>query len=169
MDQKGFTLIELVMVIVLIGILAVFVAPRLPSVTTTNAGAFVDKLRADIRYAQNLAMTRNQRYRVYFSTAPSPVPNGYAVVNDANANGTWGEAGEVALDPAGSGNLSITLNVGQYAGITFSAVGFAGNYVEFNSLGVPYDGGGALAANKSVTVSPVGMTVTVAAQTGAVN
>jgi prepilin-type N-terminal cleavage/methylation domain-containing protein len=168
MNRKGFTLIELVIVIVLIGIIAAFVAPKLGDVTSTKAGSFADKLRSDIRYAQNLAMSQNLRYRVYFNTAPSPNP-GYAVVNDANGNGTWGEVGEVALDPAGSGNLSITLNAGQYAGITFSAVGFSGNYIEFNSLGIPFDNAGALTVNKNVTISPGGTIVTVTAQTGAVN
>lgn len=164
MTQKGFTLIEFVMVIVLIGILAVFAAPRLGNITSTNAGSFTDKLRADIRYAQNLAMSQNKRYRVYFNTAPSPNP-GYAVVNDANGNGTWGEGGEVALDPAGSGNLNVTVNTGQYAGITVSTP--AGGYVEFNSLGV-------LTAASNVTITVYANlvaagTVTVTAQTGAVN
>jgi prepilin-type N-terminal cleavage/methylation domain-containing protein len=157
MDQRGFTLIELVMVLVLIAILAAFVAPKLGDVTTTKAGAFHDKLRADVRYAQNLAMTQNQRYRVYYNLAPAPNP-GYAVVNDANGNGTWGEAGEFALDPAGGGNLSVTLNVGQYAGVTIPT---AGGFIEFNSLGVP---------TAAVTL-PItgGQTVTIIAETGAVN
>jgi MSHA pilin protein MshC len=170
MKRNGFTLIELVMVIVLIGILAVIAAPKLPNITTTNAGAFADKLRADIRYAQDLAMARGLRYRVYFNAVPAPA-QGYAVVNDANGNGTWGEAGEIASDPAGSGNLTVTLNTGNYAGITISVVGFTGSYVEFNSLGVPFDGGGVLAAAKSVTATggTANWTVTVQAQTGAVN
>jgi len=168
MNRKGFTLIELVMVIILIGIISVFAAPMLSNISTMKAGAFTDKLRANIRYAQNLAMSQNRRYRVYFNAAPSPNP-GYAVVNDLNGNGVWGEAGEVAPDPAGSGNLSIALNAGQYAGITFSSVGFSGNYVEFDSFGVPYDSGGVLTVNKNVTVSPGGTTVTVTANTGAVN
>ena len=93
MNRKGFTFIELVMVIVLIGIIAVYAAPRLSNVTDTKAGAFVDKLRADIRYAQNLAMTGNQRYRVYFNGSGGGAPaSGYSVVNDANGNGTWGAA-----------------------------------------------------------------------------
>ncbi len=159
MDQRGFTLIELVMVLVLIAILAAFVAPKLGDVTTTKAGAFHDKLRADVRYAQNLAMTQNQRYRVYFNTAPSPNP-GYAVVNDANGDG-WGVTGanEFAQNPAG-GNLSVTLNAGDYAGITVSTP--AGGFIEFNSLGVP-------TAAAILTITPGGQTVTITAQTGAVN
>ena len=161
MNYKGFTLIELVMVIVLVAIIAAFVAPRLPNVTTTNAGAFADKLRADIRYAQNLAMTRNQRYRVYFNTAPAPTPDGYAAVNDSNADG-WGATGanEFAQDPAGGGNLSIILNAGNYAGITVSTP--AGGFIEFNSLGVP-------TAAATITITPGGQQVTITTQTGAVN
>ena len=162
MNQRGFTLIELVMIIVLVGIIAFTVAPRLGDTTSTNSSAFADKLRADIRYAQNLAMTENQRYRVYVNTAPSPAPNGYAVMNDTNGNGTWGEAGEIAQDPAGTGSLSVTLNTGKYSGITVSTP--AGGYIEFNSLGSPTVGGGAV-----VTVSPGGSTVTITVQTGAVN
>ena len=159
MNRKGFTLIELVIIIILIGIIAVVVAPKLGDVTTTKASSFRDKLKADIRYAQNLAMSQNRRYRVFFNTAPSPNP-GYAVVNDANGNGTWGEAGEIAMDPAGGGNLSITLNAGQYAGITVSTP--AGGFIEFNSLGAP-------TAAATLTITPGGQTVTITAQTGAVN
>lgn len=160
--HRGFTLIELVMIIVLMAIIAAVAMPKLGNVTSINAGAFVDKLRADMRYAQNLAMAQNRRYRVYFNTAPSPNP-GYAVVNDANGNGTWGGAGEVALDPAGRGTLSIALNAGQYAGITVSTP--AGGYVEFNSLG-------ASTAGADVTIMINGdatLIVTIKTQTGAVN
>lgn len=159
MDHKGFTLMELVMVLVLLGILAVVVGPRLVNVSTTKAEAFAGKLRADIRYAQNLAMTENQRYRVYVNTAPSPAA-GYAVVNDTDGDGTWGEAGEFAADPAGVGDLSITLNAGEYAGITVAP----GTFIEFDALGRPTVGGGTV-----LTLSPGGMTITITAQTGALN
>ncbi len=157
MNHRGFTLIELVMVIVLIGIVAAFIAPQLGNVSATKAGSFAGKLRADIRYAQNLAMTRNQRARVTFRT----VPNGYDVT----------QGGNPVADPAIGGNLSVTLNTGDYVGVSISFIGFTGSYVEFDSLSVPYDGGGALAAAKNVTVTGGGSNynVTVQPQTGAVN
>ena len=170
MRQKGFTLIELVIIIVLIGIIAAFAAPKLGNITSTNAASFADKLRADLRYTQNLAMTRNQRYRMYLNAAPAPNP-GYAVVNDANADG-WGATGanEYAQDPAGSGNLSIALGAGDYAGITITSP--AAGYVEFNSLGTPAVGGGLafVAGIATITVNASAATnVTIADQTGAVN
>ena len=148
MNDKGFTLVELVMVLVLIGIIAVVVTPKLGSVSSTKAPALADKLRADIRYAQNLAMTTSQRHRVYINTAPGPTPDGYAVVNVAT--------GLVVQDPAG-GNLSVVLNAGDYAGITVSP----NAVIEFNSLGSPTTGGTNLTAG--------GTTITVTAETGAVN
>ena len=153
MNCKGFTFIELIMLIVLIGIIAVYAAPRLGNLTDTKSGAFVDKLRADIRYAQNLAMTRNQRYRVYFNGSGGGAPaSGYIVVNNAT--------GETAQDPAGSGNLIVTLNTGDYTGITVSTP--AGGFIEFNALGAP-------TAAAVLTIAPGSQQVTIAAQTGAVN
>ncbi|HWR73762.1 MAG TPA: GspH/FimT family pseudopilin [Nitrospirota bacterium] len=160
-NSKGVTLVELIVILVLIGILAVFVAPRMTDVTATKAGAFSDKLRADIRHARNLAMTENRRYRVYVNSAPAPA-SGYAVVSDKDGDGNWGEAGagEIAFDPAGSGGLVVTLNTGEYTGITLAPNAI----IEFDSTGRPTLGGGTV-----LTVSPGGGTVTVIDQTGAVN
>jgi MSHA pilin protein MshC len=170
MNKKGFTLIELVMVLVLIGIIAIFVAPKLGDVTGTKAGSFADKLRADIRYAQNLAMTQNRRARVYFNGTGTAPGAGYVVVTD----GVLGNcsAFSAASDPAGSGNFTVTLNTGNYTGITVSSTT---NCLEYDSLGRPYDcianlaACSAASAGPIVTINPGGLTVTVTAQTGAVN
>ncbi len=157
MNRKGFTLVELVMVLVLIGIISVVVIPKLGDMTATKAGALVSKIQADIRYAQNLAMTKNQRARVTFRTSP----NGYDVT----------VGGAPATDPVTGGPFSVTLNAGQYAGMSISTIGFSGSYVEFNTLGVPYDSAGPLTAGKSITITggSVSQNVTVQPQTGAVD
>lgn len=159
--EAGFTLVELVLIIVILGILAVFAVPRMADTTSTKAAAAARKLQSDIAYAQELAMTRNVRYRVYVNAAPAPGA-GYAVTDSA---------GNPAPDPAG-GNLSVTLNTGSYAGITISG-GFSGSFIEFNTLGVPYNSGGApLGAATVLTVNANATperTVTVQPQTGKVS
>lgn len=150
--ERGFTLIEMILVLALLVIVSAVAAPRLGDLTARKGEGAARKLQSDVAYAQELAMTRNQRYRVYFNTAPAPAA-GYAVVNDADGDGNWGEAGEFAASPTSSGNLSVTLDAGPYVGVTISIVGFSGSYVEFSTLGVPYDGGGALTAAQSVTVA----------------
>lgn len=168
--EHGFTLIEVVVILLILGTIAVIAIPLLGDTTGVKASATANKLRSDIAYAQSLAMTSGQRYRVYFNLSPSPAA-GYAVVNDADGDANWGEAGEFARDPASGGAFSVTLNTGDYAGITISAVGFSPQYVEFDTLGRPFSNGVLLAAATAVTVTggSVSQTVTVTPQTGRVS
>jgi hypothetical protein len=134
----------------------------------------LDKLRANIRYAQDLAMTSTKRSRVYFNGTGTAPAAGYAVVQDTSAAGNCSSFA-VAPDPALSGSLVVTLNAGQYAGIT--AVPTI-TCLEFDTLGQPNDCGANLgvcsntAGGMSITVNGNGVavgTINVTAQTGAVN
>lgn len=169
-DSKGFTLVELVLILLILAIVAVAVMPSVGNMTGMRVTTTARQLQSDIAYAQSLAMTGGQRYRVYFNLAPAPAA-GYAVVNNADGDATWGEASEFARDPVGGGSLSVTLNTGGYAGVTISAVGFAGSYVEFDTLGRPYSSAGLLAATTSVTLAggSITQTVSVVQQTGRVS
>ena len=64
--QGGFTLVELVIIIVLIGILAVVAIPSF-DYTNTQAAAATRKLIEDLRYAQNLAVSTQIRHGLVFS------------------------------------------------------------------------------------------------------
>ena len=176
MNRKGFTFIELVMVIALIGILSVFFAPNLGKITSTTAGSFADKLRADIRYAQNVAMNGNNRVRIYFNgtggggvTAPAA---GYAVAYDSSGIHNCSSFTSVS-DPSGRGNLTVMLMSGSFANISVAPTTAC---IEYDTLGYPYDCSGNLGSctkaastsNITVTISPSG-SVTLTPQTGAVN
>lgn len=170
-NRQGFTLLELVMIIVLISIIAMFAVPRMTDVTTMKAGSFADKLRSDIRFGQNLAMTRNRRSRVYFNGTGTAPGAGYAVVTDSSALRDC-SVFSAAPNPSLSGNLTVTLNAGTYAGITANSTT---NCVEFDSLGRPYDCIANLgvcsstSAGPAITVNPGGYAVAVTIQTGVVN
>ena len=54
--QSGFTLVELVTVIVLLGILSVYVAPRIFDLGVFKERGFFDETQSALRYAQKLAV-----------------------------------------------------------------------------------------------------------------
>jgi len=58
--QRGFTLIELIMVMVMVGILAVFVAPRLFDANVFKSRGFADQVQATLRYAQKEAIAQHR-------------------------------------------------------------------------------------------------------------
>ncbi len=60
LPQRGFTLIELIMVIVIVGILAVFVAPRFFDANIFKARGFADEVKATLRYAQKIAVAQHR-------------------------------------------------------------------------------------------------------------
>ena len=168
------------MVLVLIGIIAAVVAPRLGNISSTKAGAFIDKLRADIRYAQNLAMTRNLRSRVYFNGTGGAPALGYAVVSSATSTCS---AFSPATDPATGQTLSIDLTLATYSGAGITLTLPAMTCLEYDSLGRPYNCTGIspllpgsscfnVISVLTVTINaPAGVvgSITVSSQTGAVN
>ncbi|MGZ6347778.1 MAG: pilus assembly FimT family protein [Anaerolineales bacterium] len=140
-NPSGFTLIELIVVMVVIGILTAIVLPRI-DFGATSSRASVDgaayMIASDIRYAQEWAMANRVSKSIQFSTAPPANKYTFSPVS-------------AGMDP--SGQLSgATLGTN----VTFT----------FNSLGEPTAGGGS-----SVTVSAGGITrtITVLQYTGKVS
>jgi MSHA pilin protein MshC len=59
-DQRGFTLIELIMVMVVVGILAVVVVPRFFDADIFKSRGFADQVQATLRYAQKEAIAQHR-------------------------------------------------------------------------------------------------------------
>ena len=149
---KGFTLIELVMVIVLLGTLAVLASMRTPG-DGINVVARAEQLASDIRYTQSLAMSRGQRYRINFTASDYQITD-ITGTSPQQSPGTG--LNMTSLTPAVLSGYNPPLT---------------NNYVAFDSLGVPYTAPTvAQAALATLTLTSGGQTatVTVAPQTGRV-
>ncbi len=70
--QRGFTLVELITVMVIIGILAVAVLPRFFTVSDFEDRGSADQVESMLRFAQKTAIAQHRNISVTFSTAATP-------------------------------------------------------------------------------------------------
>lgn len=137
--KRGFTLIELVVVILVLSILAVMVSMQWPS-NQLNFSAQAEQLAADLRYTQTLSMTKGQRYCLVLSGSS------YQIVNSATS----------AAVMLGAGKTTVSLG----AGISFGTLIPAGlAMVVFDGIGGPYSS----SSTTCTTANATGATALVAA------
>ena len=115
-NNHGFTLVEITVVVILIGIIAAAVFARSISIDQINIVGEVDKIRNHIRYAQSMAMKRNEEW-----------------VISCDATQYWLSDDIIALNPVilpGAASDRISL-----ADLGVSMNAFT---VYFDPLGIPY-------------------------------
>ena len=120
--SPGFTLIELIMVIVLIGILAVSVVPKFIDTSAISLHGAAAMIAADIRYAQELAMGTNQPESITFTNGASSydtvdgrtinLPSNVSILTGATFDfNTLGEPTAGGLVTISAGGPTKTINV----------------------------------------------------------
>lgn len=145
--QSGFTLVELVLVLLLVGILAMSALARLPQ-ASLNVGAQADQLVGDIRYAQSLSMAQGQRFCFNLTAASYRITNTDCATNVPH--------------PATVTATPVLLGTG----MSMSWTNLPNSYVEFDGKGQPYvdtvpAAGTALAAEAVITLTKDGQSATV--------
>lgn len=157
--NRGFTLIELVLVMLVVGILAVSVWSRSTSRESLTLQARAEQLASDIRYAQTLSMTTGTRHCVALEPTSGPPYSGYSLRSDTNCTTAVTHPGGLAVP------ISLCLS-----GTCMTAPVLTNDFVQFDGLGVPYSASAtALAANAVITISDDGSkTITITPQTGRV-
>ncbi len=145
MNRSGFTLVEIIMVIILMGVLGIIGTIGLNSAVSSDRGMYERQLQSAIRYAQNYAMSHFTYTAVVFSPSGSSPScalgssgaaySGYAVCacNGASNNSSL----QPLVNPLAqtADNFYVTMNYG--INYSVQGQGFTANYIAFNSQGEP--------------------------------
>lgn len=146
--MAGFTLLELVVVLVLLGALAVVAVPRLAE-SGFRSAAFAEQIAAAFRYAQRLAVASGCEVQVEVSATT----HSYRITRRNDGSDTsCGSSGAFTLDvasPAG-GNFTATATGGVLV--------TQGLVLRFDAQGLPTPNGG--------TVVVGGRSIVIEAETG---
>jgi prepilin-type N-terminal cleavage/methylation domain-containing protein len=129
-NSKGFTLIELVMVLVVVAILARSVTVATNAIKRIQLENAADKVTSDLRYAQYMASSSSVWYGVSFEVTP---------LNHLYVYTTYATGDSIVADPGKAGATFIVDLSGTYS-ISINAVTVEGGAkkIEFSPSGSPY-------------------------------
>ena len=148
-SERGFTLIEIIIVIVILSIAAMTAIPLMSSASDIQIRSATNLIAADLEYAKSMAISRGQNYSVVFNA----VANSYQIED---------QSGSVIQHPVKKGfdyvmNFSNDSRLGEVdvTNVNFNST----STVEFDCLGSP-DNGGTITLNANgntatITVEPV--------------
>lgn len=161
MRERGFTLIEVVLVLVILLVIAAVAALNLSGFATIKVNGAARRLASDIRFAQQMATSQQVRHGVAFNL---PAVNQYTVYEQNNP-------ADPARNPAGGADFIVDFTAGEFDGVTI-ATSLPGGLVKFDSQGQPLDAMDAplVGGSNTVTLTYEGASaiVTVAPATGRV-
>jgi MSHA pilin protein MshC len=126
----GFTLVELMIVVVILGIAAMIAVPMVSSAADIQVRSAANQIAAHLDYAKSMAITHQQRYSVVFD-----VSNESYQVQDA---------GGTPIDhPVNPGDFVVNFSNTELDKVDITAADFDGDItkaITFDYLGSPYSG-----------------------------
>lgn len=125
---RGYTLIEMVLVLTIMSIIGAVALLKMPSSSTYYVQNFANSLRQDLNLTRILSITTNQRYQIVFGS------NSYQITN---------AAGQPIVHPQ-NGILPIPYPQGMSVSPATTVI--------FDSLGAPYTSTGALINSQTINL-----------------
>lgn len=153
----GFTLVELIVVIVILGIAAAIVVPMASSASGMQLRAAANMVAADLEYAKSLAIGTGQKHGWKFTDSKSYE---IVIVNPDNTTSVVRhpvkESFDYIVNFAGDGRLDQ---------VSITSVDFdGGNIVGFDYLGTPSNSSSGLVSEGVITLTAGGVSKTVRVQ-----
>ncbi len=140
---KGFTTIEILIVVVIIAIAAFTAIPMMSSASSMQVRSASNMIIGDLEYAKSIAISRCQNYSVVFDTS-------------AESYEIQDQSGTVIAHPVKKGFDYIIdfQNDSRLNKVNIGSTTLSGNTVSFNSLGSPDNGG-------TITIEAGGNSITI--------
>jgi len=159
--SPGFTIIELVVILVIIGIVSAVVMVSGSAKSPVRLHAACQKIAADLRYVQQMAMAEQVRFGLSFNTTNESY-FGYRITTSMKA-----------VDPHARKALEVDIDgMKEFNEVRIAGTNF-NNIIEFDSAGRPYNGNGVLLSGEAIvtlhTMDGLARTVRVEAKTGKVS
>jgi prepilin-type N-terminal cleavage/methylation domain-containing protein len=134
----GFTLVELILVVLILSIAALFAVPMFSSAADIQVRSVANGIAADLDYTRGLAITRQKNYAVVFYPA---AVSGHAAesyeIRDTATN-------TVVTNPLDGKPFAVNLTAdSRVSGVDIFSANFdadASNAITFDHLGTPYKG-----------------------------
>jgi len=152
--HRGFTLIELVTVVMLLGVLSVVVAPRAFTIHDLNARGFHDETLSFLRYAHKTAIAQRRTVCLAFT--------GNSVALAIAALPASSECATALKGPAGQSPAVLTARPDAAYGVQPPDFGF-------NGLGQPVDLLGVVLPTQTLHVAGTSLSIVVESVTGYVH
>ncbi|MDO9543456.1 MAG: prepilin-type N-terminal cleavage/methylation domain-containing protein [Kiritimatiellia bacterium] len=130
---SAFSLIELVVVTMIIGIMATVAIIKFTGVDSENNRVAANELRSHLTYIRNMAMNREHAVKVQFNKAANNYEMFVAISN-------WTGDYQLARDPVTQNDWIVDLN-SKFSGVSLSSVNINGNDTLYFSEtnGMPFD------------------------------
>lgn len=153
-NQNGFTLTEVIVIVVIVGVLAYFAIANFgDSHSRLQNESVLKKIISDVRYARELALTEGEETRVYFDQTN----NRYYL--------KW-DNGNYIQNPVGGGDFIVQLGEGEFSQVNITSSAFSAGWLDFDTRGTPSNAGVPFSDELNLVSLYNSKSITITANTG---
>ena len=136
----GFTLVELVVTLIVVGIMAYTALPRFEGLGAFDGAGAADQLRSILRYAQKTAVAQRRNVSVSYAGNAASICSYTGTTMPCSADCT----GKIPIAPPG----------GRFQ--PAKSAPYSSDFLCFDAVGRPYDSTGLLSPSRTIDVSESG-------------